>query len=115
MRACQRATSKKPKRRTTNVVRRDERETYGLGAAIGPMVTERGTVAPAACGSVLADFDVILTAAVPHSPAACRAVAFDAPGRRPRRPGRRHEAALEWPKLIAAANQAVPETDVRAL
>ncbi|MCX4231778.1 hypothetical protein [Streptomyces ortus] len=54
------ATTKKPKRRTGTVVRRDGREPLGLGAAIGKMMTERGMVAPAAGGSVLAQFDTIL-------------------------------------------------------
>ncbi|WP_240496437.1 hypothetical protein [Streptomyces torulosus] len=48
------ARKEKPKRRTGTVVRRDGREPLGLGAAIGMMMTERGMVAPAASGSVLA-------------------------------------------------------------
>ncbi|MFF3731239.1 hypothetical protein ACFYXM_13205 [Streptomyces sp. NPDC002476] len=36
------ARTKKPKRRSTAVVRRDGREPLGLGAAIGMMMTERG-------------------------------------------------------------------------
>ncbi|MFB7084927.1 hypothetical protein [Streptomyces sp. NPDC056296] len=58
--------TKKPKRRTTTVVRCDGREPLGLGAAIGMMMTERGMVAPAAGGSVLAGFDAILAASVPE-------------------------------------------------
>lgn len=49
-----RATSTKPKRRTTTVVRRDGREPLGLGSAISRMMLERGMVAPDAGGSVLA-------------------------------------------------------------
>lgn len=56
------ATTKKPQRRTTTVVRRDGREPLGLGSAISRMMTERGMVAPAAGGSVLAYFDTILAA-----------------------------------------------------
>ncbi|MFJ6452276.1 hypothetical protein ACIQNV_37370 [Streptomyces hydrogenans] len=44
----------KPKRRTCTALRRDGREPLGLGAAISMMMTERGLVAPAADGSVLA-------------------------------------------------------------
>lgn len=43
----------KPKRRTTVVVR-DGRHPLAFGTAIGIMMTERGLVAPAAGGSVLA-------------------------------------------------------------
>ncbi|MFJ9968599.1 hypothetical protein [Streptomyces avermitilis] len=46
----------KPKRRTGQVVRRDGREPLGLGSAISMMMTERGMVAPATGGSVLAQF-----------------------------------------------------------
>ncbi len=42
------ATGKKPKRRTTTVVRRDGREPLELGSAISRMMTERGMTAPAA-------------------------------------------------------------------
>ncbi|MFD9303007.1 hypothetical protein ACFWCB_10075 [Streptomyces sp. NPDC060048] len=62
------AASRKPKRLTTTVVRRDGREPLGLGSAISRMMTERGMVVPAAGGSVLAQFDAIL-AAVPRGPA----------------------------------------------
>ncbi len=69
--------TKKPKRRTT-VVRRDGREPLGLGAAIGMMMTERGMVAPAAGGTVLADFDAIPAAAVPGLAGRVQVTAFDA-------------------------------------
>ncbi|MFJ4972757.1 hypothetical protein [Streptomyces sp. NPDC088755] len=72
------ATSKKPKRRTGTVVRRDGREPLGLGSAIGMMMTERGMAAPAAGGSVLANFDTILAAVVPELAGRVQAVAFDA-------------------------------------
>ncbi|MEH0449868.1 DUF721 domain-containing protein [Streptomyces sp. B21-102] len=68
----------KPKQRTGTVVRRDGREPLGLGAAIGIMMTERGMVAPAAGGSVLAHFDTILAAAAPELAGHVQAVAFDA-------------------------------------
>jgi hypothetical protein len=42
------------------------------------MMTERGMVAPAAGGNVLADFDSILTASVPELAGCVQAVAFDA-------------------------------------
>ncbi|MER8046433.1 hypothetical protein [Streptomyces sp. NPDC094032] len=58
--------TKKPKRRTRAAVRRDGHEPLGLGAAIGMMMTERGLVAPAAGGTVLARFDDILAAAAPE-------------------------------------------------
>ncbi|WP_331763448.1 hypothetical protein [Streptomyces anulatus] len=72
------ATSKKPKRRTTTAVRREGREPLGLGSAISMMMTEHGMAAPAAGGSVLTDFDTILTAVVPELTGRVQAVAFDA-------------------------------------
>ncbi|MFJ9530464.1 DUF721 domain-containing protein [Streptomyces cyaneofuscatus] len=50
------AIRQKPKRRTATAVRREDREPLGLVAAIGVMMTERGMVAPAVGGSVLADY-----------------------------------------------------------
>ncbi|MGC4986615.1 hypothetical protein ACLQ18_39500 [Streptomyces sp. DT193] len=113
------ATSKKPKRRTTTVVPRDGREPLGLGSAISRMRTERGMVAPAAGGTVLARFDTILAAAVPELSDRVRAVAFDADTGRldvvPDAPA--VGTTLRWsaPKLIAAANERVPNANVRAL
>lgn len=113
------ATSTKPKRRTTTVVRRDGREPLGLGSAISRMMTERGMVAPAAGGSVLAHFDTILAAAVPELAGHAQAVAFDADTGRldvaPEAPA--YGTKLRWsaPKLIAAANEKVPDANVRAL
>lgn len=77
------AARQKPKRRTTTVVRRDGREPLGLGSAIGMIMTERGMAAPAAGGSVLADFDTILAAVVPELAGRVKAVAFDAENGRP--------------------------------
>lgn len=113
------ATSTKPKRRTTTVVRRDGREPLGLGSAISRMMTERGMVAPAAGGSVLAHFDTILAAAVPELAGHVQAVAFDADTGRldvaPEAPA--YGTKLRWsaPKLIAAANEKVPDANVRTL
>nr|WP_051818338.1 MULTISPECIES: hypothetical protein [Streptomyces] len=66
------ARKEKPKRRTGTVIRRDGREPLGLGDAISMMMTERGMVAPAVGGSVLAQFDDILAAACRNSPGARR-------------------------------------------
>ncbi|MFH8692632.1 hypothetical protein ACH4EC_37990 [Streptomyces anulatus] len=71
------ATRQKPKRRTTTAVRRDGREPLGLGDATGMMMTERGMAAPAAGGSVLANFDTILAAVAPELAGRLQAVAFD--------------------------------------
>ncbi|MER6103720.1 DUF721 domain-containing protein [Streptomyces sp. NPDC001832] len=113
------ATSKKPKRRTGTVVRRDGREPLGLGAAIGMMMTERGMVAPAVGGSVLAQFDAILAAAVPELAGRVRAVAFDADTGRldvvPDAPACGTKLRWSAPRLIAAANERVPNASVRAL
>ncbi|MFJ3043864.1 DciA family protein [Streptomyces tendae] len=109
----------KPKRRTGTVVRRDGREPLGLGAAIGMMMTERGMVAPAAGGSVLAQFDDVLASAAPELAGHARAVGFDADTGRldvvPDAPA--YGTKLRWsaPKLIAAANETVPGANVRAL
>lgn len=113
------AQTKKPKRRTGPAVRRDGREPLGLGAAIGLMMTERGMVAPAAGGSVLAQFDDILAAAAPELAGHLRAVGFDADTGRldvaPDAPA--YGTQLRWnaPKLIAAANEKVSGANVRSV
>ncbi|MFJ9690354.1 DUF721 domain-containing protein [Streptomyces bacillaris] len=111
--------TKKPKRRTTTVVRRDGREPLGLGAAIGMMMTERGMAAPVAGGNVLADFDAILTAAAPELSGRVQAVAFNAETGRldivPDLPAVGTQLRWSAPKLIAAANEKVPGANVRAL
>ncbi|MFE2556549.1 DUF721 domain-containing protein [Streptomyces sp. NPDC059352] len=113
------ATTKKPKRRTGTVVRRDGREPLGLGAAIGMMMTERGMVAPAAGGSVLARFDTILAAAAPELAGRVQAVKFDADTGRldvvPDAPAVGTKLRWSAPKLIAAANETVRGANVRAL
>ncbi|MFJ1803995.1 DUF721 domain-containing protein [Streptomyces sp. NPDC088180] len=112
------ATSKKPKRRTTTVVRRDGREQLGLGSATGRMMTERGT-APAAGGSVLAHFDTILAAVAPELAGRARGMAFDAETGRldvvPDAPVVGTQLRWSAPKLVAAANERVPDANVRAL
>ncbi|MFH9677842.1 hypothetical protein ACH4L5_37200 [Streptomyces sp. NPDC017405] len=74
--------TKRPKRRTGTVARCDGREPLGLGATIGMMMTEHGMAAPAAGGSVLAQFDDILAAAAaaaaPELAGHVQAVKFDA-------------------------------------
>ncbi|OII64364.1 hypothetical protein BJP40_02295 [Streptomyces sp. CC53] len=113
------AQTKKPKRRTGTSVRRDGREPLGLGAAIGMMMTERGMVAPAAGGSVLARFDDILAAAAPELAGHVRAVGFDADTGRldvaPDAPA--YGTQLRWsaPKVIAAANERVQGANVRSV
>ncbi|MFC8492980.1 hypothetical protein ACFUJU_19695 [Streptomyces sp. NPDC057235] len=72
------AQTKKPKRRSGTAVRRDGREPLGLGAAITMMMTERGLVAPAAGGSVLAQWEAILATAAPELAGHVQAVGFDA-------------------------------------
>ncbi|MFF9690515.1 DUF721 domain-containing protein [Streptomyces sp. NPDC014623] len=113
------ATSKKPKRRTTTGVRRDGREPLGLGSAISRMMTERGMVAPAAGGSVLASFDTILAAVVPELAGRVQAVAFDAETGRldvvPDAPVVGTQLRWSAPKLVAAANKRVRGANVRAL
>ncbi|MFD4341768.1 DUF721 domain-containing protein [Streptomyces anulatus] len=113
------ATAKKPKRRTTTAVRCDGREPLGLGSAINWMMTERGMTAPAAGGSVLADFDTILTAVVPELAGRVTAVAFDTETGRldvaPDLPAAGTQLRWSAPKLIAAANERVRGANVRAL
>ncbi|MGW6639497.1 DUF721 domain-containing protein [Streptomyces cyaneofuscatus] len=113
------ATSKKPKRRTGTVVRREGREPLGLGSAIGMMMTERGMAAPPAGGSVLADFDTILASVVPELAGRVQAVAFNAETGRldvtPDLPAAGTQLRWSAPKLIAAANETVPGANVRAL
>ncbi|WP_239085328.1 DciA family protein [Streptomyces halstedii] len=113
------ATAKKPKRRTTTVVRRDGREPLGLGAAISMMMTERGLATPAAGGSVLAQFDAILAAAVPELAGRVQAAGFDADTGRldvvPDAPAVGTKLRWSAPKLIDAANEEVPNANVHAL
>ncbi|MFD4260769.1 DciA family protein [Streptomyces sp. NPDC058534] len=113
------ATRQKPKRRTGTVVRRDGREPLGLGAAIGMMMTERGMVAPAAGGSVLARFDDILAAAAPELAGHVQAMGFDADtGRLDVTPdASAYGTQLRWkaPRLIAAANEKVSGANVRTV
>ncbi|MFD8715391.1 DUF721 domain-containing protein [Streptomyces anulatus] len=113
------ASRQKPKRRTTTAVRRDGREPLGLGSAISMMMTERGMAAPAAGGSVLADFDTILATVVPELTGRVQAVAFDAKTGRldvvPDAPAARTKLRWSAPKLIATANERVSGANVRAL
>ncbi|GGY78974.1 hypothetical protein GCM10010363_69890 [Streptomyces omiyaensis] len=113
------AQTKKPKRRTGTAVRRDGREPLGLGAAITMMMTERGLVAPAAGGSVLAQWEAILAAAAPELAGHVQAVGFDADTGRldvaPDAPA--YATKTRWcaSKLIEAANRAVSGVNVRAV
>ncbi|WP_331720690.1 DciA family protein (plasmid) [Streptomyces sp. NBC_01178] len=113
------SATRKPKRRTTTVVSRDGREPLGLGSAISRMLTERGMVAPAAGGSILAQFDAILAAAVPELAGRVQGVAFDAETGRldvvPDAPAVGTKLRWSAPKLIAAANERVRGANVRAL
>lgn len=113
------ATSKKPKRPTTTAVRRDGREPLGLGSAIGVMMTERGMTAPAAGGSVLADFDTVLAAVVPELAGRVQTVAFDAETGKldllPEIPVAGTQLRWSAPKLIAAANKRGSDANVRVL
>ncbi|MCY0930894.1 DciA family protein [Streptomyces sp. H27-H1] len=113
------AQTKKPRRRTGTVVRRDGREPLGLGSAISRMMTERGMVAPAAGGSVLAQFDAILAAAAPELAGRVKATAFHVEDGRldvvPNAPAVGTQLRWSAPKLIAAANAAVSGGCVRAL
>ncbi|MFJ3402165.1 DUF721 domain-containing protein [Streptomyces microflavus] len=113
------ATRQKPKGRTTTVVRREGREPLGLGSAIGMMMTERGMAAPAAGGSVLADFHTILAAVLPELAGRVTAVAFDAETGRldvvPDLPVAGTQLRWNAPKLVAAVNERVRGANVRAL
>ncbi|WP_314223590.1 DciA family protein [Streptomyces zaehneri] len=109
----------KPKSSRTQVVRHDGREPLGLRAAINMLMTERGMVAPAAGGSVLAQFNDVLAAAAPELAGHVQAVGFDADTGRldvvPEAPA--YGTKLRWsaPKLIETANATVPGANVRIL
>ncbi|MEV5672808.1 DciA family protein [Streptomyces sp. NPDC052503] len=114
------ATSRKPKRCPVGtVVRRDGREPLGLGSAISRMLTARGLSAPAASGTVLARFNVVLAAVAPELAGRIRAVGFDADTGRLDVVKSTPAAAtkLRWtiPKLVAAANTHVLGGPVRAV
>ncbi|MFC7795721.1 DciA family protein [Streptomyces cinereoruber] len=108
----------KPRRQTTTVVR-DGRAPLAFGMAIGMMMTERGLIAPAAGGSVLAQWDTILTTAAPELAGHVKAVAVDEESGRldivPDAPAYATQARWIAPKLIAAANEAVPEAGIRMI
>ncbi|MFD3567400.1 DUF721 domain-containing protein [Streptomyces sp. NPDC058667] len=108
----------KPKRRTTTIVR-DGRTPLAFGTAIGMMMTERGLVAPAAGGSVLAQWETILTTAAPELAGHVRATAFDEESGRldvvPDAPAYGTKTRWIAPRLIVAANSAVPDANVRAV
>ncbi|MGW2841859.1 DciA family protein [Streptomyces sp. NPDC001493] len=110
----------KPKRRpASTVVRRDGREPLGLGSAISRMLTERGMTAPAAGGSVLAQFDTILATVAPELSGRARAVGYDADTGRldvvPDSPAAATKLRWTAPKLSAAANAQVPGANVRTV
>ncbi|MEE1798391.1 DciA family protein [Streptomyces sp. JV176] len=92
-------------RRRTVTVRRDGREPYGLGEAITAMMTERAWRAPAADGSLLAQWHSILTTVAPELAGHARAVRFHAESGKldivPDAPA--YGTKLRWtaPKLIA--------------
>ncbi|MFF4874055.1 DciA family protein [Streptomyces sp. NPDC000961] len=113
------AQTKKPKRRTGTVLRRDGREPLGLGAAISMMMTERGLVAPAAGGSVLAQWPGIAAAVSPTLPAHVQATGYDPEtGRldlRPDSPAYATQLRLLTARIIATANEHVGAQAVRAL
>ncbi|MFJ3277840.1 DUF721 domain-containing protein [Streptomyces halstedii] len=83
------------------------------------MMTERGMAAPAAGGSILADFDAILAAVVPELAGRVKAVAFDADTGRldvvPDAPAVGTKLRWSAPKLVATANERVSGANVRAL
>ncbi|MFB7355992.1 DciA family protein [Streptomyces gardneri] len=113
------AATTKPKRRTSTTLRRDGREPLGLGAAISMMMTKCGLVAPAAGGSVLAQWEAILAAAAPELAGHVQAVKFDADTGRldvaPDAPA--YGTKLRWiaPRLVATANEKVPGANIRFL
>ncbi|MFF4393275.1 DUF721 domain-containing protein [Streptomyces sp. NPDC001552] len=113
------ATRQKPKRRASTAVRRDGRAPLGLGSAIGIMMTERGMVAPAAGGSVLAQFDAIIAESAPELVGRVKATVFDVESGRldvvPDAPAVGTQLRWSAPKLIAAANAAVSGASVRAV
>ncbi|MER7108791.1 DciA family protein [Streptomyces sp. NPDC000229] len=80
---------------------------------------ERGLVAPAAGGSVLVQWEAVLAAAAPELAGHVQAVKFDADTGRldvaPDAPA--YGTKVRWiaPKLIAAANEQVPDARVRTL
>lgn len=107
------------KRPRARAARRDGRDPLALGAAVTLMMTERGMEAPAAGGSVLAQWEDILAAAAPELAGHARAVGFDADtGRLDVTPdSSAYATQLRWStqKLIAQVNQRVRGAAVRTL
>ncbi|ROQ26025.1 uncharacterized protein DUF721 [Streptomyces sp. PanSC19] len=112
------AARQKPKRRITVVVR-DGRAPLAFGTAIGMMMTERGLIAPAAGGSVLAQWETILTTVAPELTSHVRAVAFDDESGRldvvPDAPAYGTKVRWSTPKLIEASNRQAPNANVRVV
>ncbi|MFF7780417.1 DUF721 domain-containing protein [Streptomyces tanashiensis] len=112
------ARQDKPRRRT-RIVPRDGRDPLGLGTAVSLMMTERGLVAPAAGGSVLAQWETIVAAAAPELTGHVQAVKFDTDTGRlevvPDAPA--YGTKVRWivPLLVAAANEKVPGANVRSV
>ncbi|MFB7918661.1 hypothetical protein [Streptomyces sp. NPDC056061] len=81
------------------------------------MMTERGLVAPTG-GGILACWDDILAAAAPELAGHVRGVAFDADTGRldvtPDAPACGMKLRWSAPKLIAAANERVPDANIAA-
>lgn len=107
--------TKKPKRRTGTVVRRDGREPLGLGAAIGLMMTERAWELPAAGATLRERWAVIAPELAGH----VAAVSYDADSGQltlcPESAAWATKARLEQTRIIAAANKSAGRTVVRTL
>ncbi|MFF5639634.1 hypothetical protein [Streptomyces sp. NPDC012825] len=98
---------------------RDGRAPLDLSQAIGLMMTERDLVAPAGGGSVLAQWETVLTAAASELVGHVGAAGLDEGSGRldvvPDVPARGVEARWIALKRIAAVNEAVPDASVRAV
>ncbi|MGJ5899274.1 DciA family protein [Streptomyces niveiscabiei] len=107
--------TKKPKRRTTTVVRRDGREPMGLGMAIGALVTERAWELPAAGATLRERWEAIAPELVGH----VVAVGYDPDSGRltvcPESPAWATKVRLEQARIIEAANASAGRTVVRGL
>ncbi|MBK3603288.1 MULTISPECIES: DciA family protein [unclassified Streptomyces] len=107
--------TKKAKRRTGTVVRRDGREPLGLGAAIGLMMTERAWELPAAGATLRERWAVIAPELAGH----VAAVSYDADSGQltvcPESSAWATKVRLEQTRIIAAANESAGRTVVRAL
>lgn len=111
--------TRKAKRRTGTIVRRDGREPTGFAAVLQGLMADRAWDIPAAGGSILDQWPHIAAALSPKLVAHVQAVAFHAEtgqlDLRPDSPAYATQLRLIGSRIVAAANDAVGTEAVRSV